>query len=105
MYLSISASVAEYFVPSKNRSNESSYHEETVTEKRKKVQVNIFKTEDGKSNVEKGKNSRSLLLTRAAGTEIIVTPTSRVNSMSDLSETLTESVDLNFLCPDLDPEN
>ena len=55
---------------------------------------------------ENNKTSGSLLLTRAAGTEIIVTPTSRVNSMTDLSQNVsTETVDLNLLCPDLDADN
>lgn len=49
----------------------------------------------------------TLLLTRAAGTEIIVTPISRGNSVTDLQETETEPeiMDFNLLCPDMDGGN
>jgi len=52
-------------------------------------------------------NEGALLLTRAAGTEIIVTPISRGNSVADLQETQTEPeiMDFNLLCPDMDAGN
>lgn len=45
--------------------------------------------------------SRSRLLTRAAGTDIVVTPMSRGGSVNDLSQCNSEP-DLNLLCPEID---
>ncbi|KAK6630297.1 hypothetical protein RUM44_004964 [Polyplax serrata] len=100
----------EYFAQSVNPSREpsTSYRREEIAgDRRRKVQVNMYRGEpggDGDVGNVKQATSGPLLLTRAAGTEIIVTPTSRVSSVSDLSEPAIESVDLNFLTPDLDPE-
>lgn len=102
--------IAEYFAQSVNPSREpsTSYRREEIAgDRRRKVQVNMYRGEpggDGDVGNVKQATSGPLLLTRAAGTEIIVTPTSRVSSVSDLSEPAIESVDLNFLTPDLDPE-
>jgi len=46
-------------------------------------------------------NSRSRLLARAAGTDIVITPMSRGGSVNDLSLCGSEP-DLNLLCPELD---
>lgn len=66
------------------------------------------KSPDGADAPRKGRGAEladkdgALLLTRAAGTEIIVTPMSRSSSLGDTEEpeAAPEAIDLNLLCPD-----
>ncbi|KAL0268545.1 UNVERIFIED_CONTAM: hypothetical protein PYX00_010447 [Menopon gallinae] len=73
-----------------------------------KIQMKELDREGGEEAPRKGRGMElaekdgALLLTRAAGTEIIVTPMSRSSSVGDSEEpeTVPEAIDFNLLCPD-----
>lgn len=101
--------ISEYYVQAENIKKGCRGEGDSVEgggERTPEVQVTLYQPEVPKQRRDERKASSSpLLLARAAGTEIIITPTSRGNSVSEMSDGGSESVDLSFLCPDLDTEN